>query len=126
MSPTIILKGCMAMLMLVSRNISEKRPNHMAIFSPRNTLVEKCKLPALGRKAITSTAIMAPINRYGLRRPILHHVRSLHLPISGCTIMPMSGGRIQKKLNWCGSAPRVANMRDMLALCSAYAIWTPK
>ena len=40
--------------------------------------------------------------------------------------MPISGGSIQKKLSWCGSAPSVAKMRLMLALCRAYAICTPK
>ena len=63
MSPTIILKGCMAMLMEVSRKMREKRPNHMAMFRPRNRRVLKCRLPALGRKSITSTAMTAPTSR---------------------------------------------------------------
>ena len=63
MSPTIILKGCMATLMEVSRKMSENRPNHMAMLRPRNRRVLKCRLPALGRKIITSTAMMAPMSR---------------------------------------------------------------
>lgn len=57
MSPTIILNGCMAMLMDVSRNIRAKRPNIMAV----PTLMPK--LPALGRRHITSTAMSEPMNR---------------------------------------------------------------
>ena len=57
MSPTSILKGCMAILMLVSRNISAVRPKIMAIlaFIPKE--------PALGNRHITSTAIVAPTKR---------------------------------------------------------------
>ncbi len=116
MSPTIILKGCMATLMEVSRKIREKSPNHIAPFRPSSRRLLKFRLPALGRKIITSTAMMAPTSRYGLRRPILHQVRSEYLPMRGWTIMPISGGRIQKKLSWCGSAPSVAKIRLMLAL----------
>ena len=57
MSPTSILKGCMAMLMLVSRNINATRPNIMAV------LTAMPKEPALGNKHITSTATVAPINK---------------------------------------------------------------
>ena len=57
MSPTIILKGCMATLMLVSSNISEMRPNTMA--AP----TDMPKLPALGNMHITSTATVAPTKR---------------------------------------------------------------
>ena len=96
MSPTIILKGCIATLMEVSRKIRENRPNHMAMFRPRSTRVEKCREPAFGRNSITRTAMTAPTMRYGLRRPIRVHVRSDHLPMRGWTIMPISGGRIQK------------------------------
>ena len=64
MSPTIILKGCIATLMEVSRKMSEKRPNHMAALRPRNTYaVESLRLPALGRNSITRTAMMAPTIR---------------------------------------------------------------
>ena len=57
MSPTSILKGCMAMLMLVSRNMSAVRPKIMAI--PAVMPNE----PALGRRHITSTATVAPTKR---------------------------------------------------------------
>ena len=63
MSPTIILKGCMAMLMDVSRNMRLKSPNHMAALSPRKSDWVKVKLPALGRRSITATAMSAPTNR---------------------------------------------------------------
>ena len=57
MSPTSILKGCMAMLIDVSSNIRAARPIRMAddTASP--------KLPALGRRHITSTATNAPAIR---------------------------------------------------------------
>ena len=100
MSPTIILNGCIATLMEVSRKIREKSPNHIAPLSPRNRRAVKSRLPAFGSSAITATAVTAPARRYGLRLPILHHVRSDHLPISGWTIIPISGGSIQKKLSW--------------------------
>ena len=112
--------------MEVSRKIRENRPNHIAMFRPRKSRVEKCREPAFGRNSITRTATTAPTIRYGLRRPILHQVRSEYLPMRGCTIMPISGGRIQNQESWWGSAPRVAKMRLMFALCSAYAIWTPR
>ncbi len=54
MSPTIILKGCIAMLIEVSSSMSITRPNDIAI------LTERPRLPELGRKAITSTATSAP------------------------------------------------------------------
>ena len=75
----------MAMLMEVSRNISAKMPNHIAASRPSSSqLVERLKLPALGSRAITITAITEPMSRYGLRRPIQpHQVLSDHLPISG-------------------------------------------
>ena len=61
-----------------------------------------------------------------MRRPKRVHVRSLSDPMMGCTTSPMSGGSIQKKLRLWGSAPSVEKIRLMLALCSAYAICTPK
>ena len=57
MSPTIILKGCIAMLMEVSRNISETKPKIMAV------LTAMPKLPALGSRHITSTATSEPMKR---------------------------------------------------------------
>ena len=57
MSPTIILNGCMATLMEVSRNMSENNPKIMA------AATDMPKLPALGSRHITSTAMMAPTNR---------------------------------------------------------------
>lgn len=57
MSPTIILKGCMAILMEVSRNISDTSPKIMAV------LTAMPKLPALGSRHMTSTATNEPINR---------------------------------------------------------------
>ena len=57
MSPTSILNGCIAMLMLVSRNISAKRPKIMAVETAMP------KEPALGSRHITSTAAAAPINK---------------------------------------------------------------
>lgn len=54
MSPTIILKGCMAMLIDVSSSMSITRPNAMA------ALIVKPRLPELGRKAMTATATSAP------------------------------------------------------------------
>ena len=63
MSPTIILKGCIATLMEVSRKIRENRPNHIAMLSPRNSRAEKCSDPAFGRNSITRTATTAPTMR---------------------------------------------------------------
>ena len=57
MSPTNILNGCMAILILVSRNISAQRPNTIAV------LTAMPKEPELGNRHITSTAIAAPINK---------------------------------------------------------------
>ena len=57
MSPTIILNGCIAILMEVSRNISDTRPKIMAV------LTAIPKLPALGSRHMTSTATSEPMNR---------------------------------------------------------------
>ena len=113
MSPTIILKGCIAMLMEVSRNIRAKSPNTIA--AP--TVIPK--LPALGSRHITMTAMRAPMKRYGIRRPKRVQVRSLSTPIIGCTMIPANGGSIQKYDRLCGSAPSVAKIREMLALWRA-------
>ena len=110
----------------VSRNISENNPNHMAAFKPRKRDCVKVKLPALGKSSITATAMSAPTSKYGLRRPRRFQVLSEYLPTIGCTIIPINGGRIQKKLSVWGSAPKVAKIREIFALCSAYAIYTPK
>ena len=56
-SPTIILKGCIAILMEVSRNIKDTRPKIMAAL----TLIPK--LPAFGNRHMTHTATSAPTNR---------------------------------------------------------------
>ena len=57
MSPTNILKGCIAMLILVSRSISMSSPKIIAAenVSPKE--------PAFGNRHITSTATVAPMNR---------------------------------------------------------------
>ena len=57
MSPTSILNGCMAMLMLVSRNISESSPKTMAV----DTAMPSD--PAFGSRHITRTATAAPMKR---------------------------------------------------------------
>lgn len=57
MSPTSILKGCMAMLIEVSRNISDTSPKVIAVPTAMP------KLPALGSRHITSTAISEPTKR---------------------------------------------------------------
>ena len=57
MSPTIILNGCMAMLMLVSSSMSMMRPNIMTCDMARPSE------PALGSRHITATATRAPTNR---------------------------------------------------------------
>ena len=57
MSPTSILKGCMAMLMLVSRNIRAKSPTIIAM------LTVSPSEPALGSRHITATAQAAPTKR---------------------------------------------------------------
>ncbi len=46
-------------------------------------------------------------------------VLSLKEPTIGWTIKPINGGKIQKKLRLRGSAPKVAKMRLMFALCKA-------
>ena len=99
--------------MLVSRNISEMRPNIMAV------LTAMPKDPAFGRRHITATAQAAPTKRYGILRPKRVHVLSLSVPMIGCTMIPISGGSIQKYERLCGSAPSVEKMREMLALCNA-------
>ena len=53
-SPTSILNGCIAMLMLVSRNISAIRPKSIA------PLTVSPSEPAFGSRHITRTAIVAP------------------------------------------------------------------
>ena len=80
----------MAMLMDVSRSISDISPNRMAL----DTV--KLKLPAFGSRHITITATIAPPISQGRRRPKRFHVRSLSIPTIGCTISPINGGRIQK------------------------------
>ena len=57
MSPTIILKGCMAILIEVSRSMSINKPNIITddTASPNE--------PALGNRHITSTATVAPTNK---------------------------------------------------------------
>ena len=54
---TSILNGCIAMLMLVSRNIREIRPNTIAV------LTAMPNDPALGSRHITATATAEPMNR---------------------------------------------------------------
>ena len=108
------------MLMLVSRSIRAKSPKIRAV------LTAIPNEPALGNRHITATANAAPMKRYGIRRPKRVQVRSERLPTIGCTSIPISGGRIQKKLSEWGSAPRVLNILDIFADCRAYAICTPK
>lgn len=74
----------------VSRNIKENNPKIIAADT------DMPKLPALGNRHITKTAISAPTNKYGILRPKRHHVLSLSAPMMGCTIIPASGGNIQK------------------------------
>ena len=57
MSPTSILNGCMAMLMLVSRNIRAQSPKIIAV------LTAMPNEPELGSRHMTRTAIAAPINK---------------------------------------------------------------
>lgn len=57
MSPTSILKGCIAILMEVSRNINATSPKIMAV----PTAIPK--LPALGSRHITHTASSEPAKR---------------------------------------------------------------
>ena len=57
MSPTSILNGCMAMLMLVSSSISANSPKMSAV--PTDIPNE----PAFGSSAITATANAAPTKR---------------------------------------------------------------
>ena len=57
MSPTTILKGCIATLELKSMNKIVIAPNH------KPAVVEKPKLPELGNKNITITDTRAPTNR---------------------------------------------------------------
>ena len=61
-----------------------------------------------------------------MRRPKRVQVLSDKVPTTGCTSIPINGGSTQKKLSVWGSAPNVANMPEMLALCNEYAICTPK
>ena len=57
MSPTSILKGCIAILIEVSRNINATSPKIMAV----PTAIPK--LPALGSRHITHTASSEPAKR---------------------------------------------------------------
>ena len=57
MSPTSILKGCMAMLMDVSRNMSMTSPKIIAIDAVMPNE------PEWGNRHITSTATAAPMNK---------------------------------------------------------------
>ena len=57
MSPTSILNGCMAMLMLVSRSISDISPKMRAV------LTAIPNEPELGNRHITATATAAPAKR---------------------------------------------------------------
>ena len=57
LSPTSILNGCMAMLMLVSSSMSDTAPKIMAV----DTAIPND--PALGSRHITATAMIAPTKR---------------------------------------------------------------
>lgn len=57
MSPTSILKGCIAIFMDVSRTIRATSPN---IIAPESV---RLKLPALGRRHITIMEISEPRKR---------------------------------------------------------------
>ena len=65
MSPTIILKGCMAMLDDKSKKATVIAPNQRAAREP----YPKPKLPEFGSNIMTITATKVPKIRYGNRRP---------------------------------------------------------
>ena len=67
----------MAILILVSRSMSETAPKIMAV----DTAIPND--PALGSRHITATAITAPMKRYGIRLPKRVQVLSLKAPIMG-------------------------------------------
>ena len=64
-----------------------------------------------GTASNVKEARMAPIRKYGRRRPNLEcHVLSLIWPIIGWTIRPVKGAAIHNNGRLCSSAPKVSKI----------------
>jgi len=76
--------------------------------------------------ARASDARMAPVRKYGRRRPRRFQVRSLRYPMTGWTRSPVVGAAIHRMGMFSTLAPSVSKIRLTFAFCSAKPIWMPR